>query len=89
MYIHCNTVTEKKKNDYLSAICKENGTILTDEMLHKKVINCKPRLDNMRLQTINLQYNKFSFLKRFAEDGSYLHKTLVLHPELSTSILKF
>lgn len=35
IYIHCNTVTEKKRMIYLIAICKENGTILTDEMLHE------------------------------------------------------
>lgn len=42
----------------------------------------------MRPQTINLQYSKFSLLKMSVEDLSYLHKTLVLYPELSTSILK-
>lgn len=42
----------------------------------------------MRPQIINLQYSKFSLLKMSVEDLSYLHKTLVLYPELSTSILK-
>jgi hypothetical protein len=42
----------------------------------------------MRPQTVTLQYSKFGLLKMSVEDLSYLHKTWVLYPELSTFILK-
>lgn len=55
---------------------------------YKKINKLKPEVGYyvMRLETVNLQYSKFSSLKMFAKSSAYLYKTLVLYAELTTSI---